>query len=69
MVNESTGRANQVLCCLQCSLQTTKICNIINHVKTHEEEELIEDDEVELEEGGEPAIDAGYSEKGPQQMQ
>ena len=42
---------------------------MINHVKTHEEEELLEDDEVELEEGGEPAIDAGYSEKGPQQMQ
>ena len=69
MVNKTTGRANQVLCCLQCSLQTTKICNIINHVKTHEEEEEKEDDEIELGEDGEPAIDAGLSEKASQQLQ
>ena len=38
MVNEGTGRANQLFRCLKCHIQTPKLCNMIDHQKTHRQE-------------------------------
>ena len=34
-INKTTGRANQLLRCLRCSIKTSKMCNMIDHIKTH----------------------------------
>ena len=33
--NPKTGRANQLFCCLKCNIKTPKLCNMIDHQKTH----------------------------------
>jgi len=38
MVNDTTGRANQLFRCLKCHIQTPKLCNMIDHQKTHRQE-------------------------------
>ena len=35
VVNEATGRANQLFRCLKCCIKTPKLCNMIDHQKTH----------------------------------
>lgn len=35
VVNEQTGRANQLFSCLHCHIRTPKLCNIVEHQKTH----------------------------------
>ena len=34
-LNTQTGRYNQVLQCLTCSKEFTKLCNVTDHVRTH----------------------------------
>lgn len=34
--NPKTGRANQLFCCLKCTIKTPKLCNMIDHQKTHQ---------------------------------
>ena len=35
VINKTTGRANQLLRCLRCNIKTSKMCNMIDHIKTH----------------------------------
>ena len=42
VVNAKTGRANQVFHCLFCPLKTPKLCNMMDHQKTHRHEKLYE---------------------------
>ena len=35
VINKATGRANQLLRCLRCNIKTSKMCNMIDHIKTH----------------------------------
>ena len=34
-INSSTGRQNQVLQCLACEKKFSKLCNVLDHVRTH----------------------------------
>lgn len=36
VINKATGRANQLLRCLRCNIKTSKMCNMIDHIKTHQ---------------------------------
>ena len=38
MSNEKTGRKNQVLECLTCNKMFGKLCNVLDHVRTHANE-------------------------------
>lgn len=35
VINDSTGRANQLFKCLFCPIKTPKLCNMLDHQKTH----------------------------------
>ena len=35
-VNPKTGRYNQVLKCVTCDRSFTKLCNVLDHVRTHQ---------------------------------
>ena len=35
VINSVTNRANQVLQCLRCDIRTNKMCNMMEHIKTH----------------------------------
>jgi len=38
LINETTGRANQLFQCMFCHIKTPKLCNMIDHQKTHSRE-------------------------------
>ena len=35
VINKQTGRANQLFQCLYCPNKSTKLCNMVDHQKTH----------------------------------